>query len=130
MNRNKVKHLVVALSLVAQTTWASEPVKWVGTIQEEWGYHTPQHEMGHDLEFIRQSDGEAFDVVDSDALLKLHKEKEKNLLVEVSGELTNRFLFWGGNLIVKDFKVIQELEPIVHREQPRAPARSSRSDRR
>jgi len=112
-----------------QTSFAAaESVKWTGIIQEEKGYHTPNHENGHDLEFVRQDDKEIFDVVDSEGLLNTHAEKEKNLLVEVEGEITPRFLFWGGNLVVKNFKVLNELGEIPHRE-PMTQSRTPREFR-
>lgn len=93
---------------------AGEPIKWTGILQEEDGYHTTAHEFGHDLEFVRQDDGGKFDVVDSPELLAVHSAKEKNLLVEIEAEKTKRFLFWGGNLIVKNFRVLGELDEIPH----------------
>jgi len=98
------------------SAYAGEKVQWTGVLSEEDGYHYNQHEFGHDLEFTRQSDGKSFDVVDSEELAAVHIEKEKNLLVEIEGEKTSRFLFWGGNLIVTKFKVLQELEQIPHQE--------------
>lgn len=100
---------------------ATEGVRWTGIVQEERGYHTPDHNNDHQLEFVRQNDNESFDVVDSDDLLSLHAEKDKKLLVEVEGEVSPRFLFWGGNLKVTSFKVLGELEEIQHREPKRRP---------
>lgn len=122
---NSLTVLLIGLTLSQASLAAAESVKWTGIIQEEKGYHTPNHENGHDLEFVKQDDKETFDVVDSEGLLNTHTEKEKNLLVEVEGEITPRFLFWGGNLVVKNFKVLNELNEIPHRE----PVKQSRAPR-
>lgn len=108
--------LVFALLAVSNWAFASETVTWSGIVKEEDGYHTVGHRFGHSLEFVKQDDGAKYDIVDSDELESLHIQKEKNLLVEITAEKTNRFLFWGGNLIVKNFKVLQELDDIPHRE--------------
>ncbi len=111
--------MLVAFGLSAQLSWAGEVVKWTGIVQEEGGYHTPKHDRDHEIEFVRQGDNDTFDVVDSPELTKLHAEKDKKLLVEIDGEKTSRFLFWGGNLVVKNFKVLQALDEIPHREPAR-----------
>ena len=92
----------------------SEPeiVKWVGEIKDEASDHTTEH--GHSLEFVKKDDGKEYDIVDSPELVKLHHETEKNYLVEVEAEKTPRFLFWGGNLIVKNFKVLEETASVPH----------------
>ena len=117
--------LLIGFTLSQSSFAAAENVKWTGVSREQSGYHTPSHANGHSLEFVRQDDKKAFDVVDSEGLLNTHAEKEKNLLVEVEGEITPRFLFWGGNLVVKNFKVLNELDEIPHRE----PVKQSRAPR-
>lgn len=89
-----------------------EIVNWVGFIESNGG-HTTRHD--HDLEFVRKSDGESFDIVDSPELEKIHCEKSKRLLVKIEAERTPQFLFWGDNLIVKKFDVLEELELIPHK---------------
>lgn len=89
-----------------------EIVKWVGLIESDGG-HTTRHD--HDLEFVRKSDGESFDVVDSPELEKVHCDKSKTLLVKIEAERTPRFLFWGDNLIVKKFEVLEELAMVPHK---------------
>lgn len=111
------------LMLFGSLGYAGETVKWSGIVREEDGYHTNGHRFGHNLEFIKQEDGSKYDIVKGDELEALHSEKEKNLLVEIEAEKTNRFLFWGGNLIVKNFRVLQELDEIPHQA-----ARNSRLD--
>ena len=107
----------------------SEPniVKWVGVVKGDGDYHTTDHD--HELKFVRQSDQENFDIVDSPKLVKLHHETEKNYLMEIEAEKTSRFLFWGGNLIVKNFKILKELETVAHKKPVRTPVRTF-SDRR
>ena len=95
---------------------ASDSVKWVGILTERRGYHTIEHSDKHVLELVRQDNNETYKVIESEALLGTHIEKDKKLLVEIEGELTPRFLFWGGNLIVKSFKVLNELDEIPHHE--------------
>lgn len=116
---NVISALFISFAFGQTGLAATETVKWTGVLQEERGYHTPNHNNGHELEFVRQDDKKSFDVVDSDNLLALHAEKDKNLLVEVEGELTPQFLFWGGNLKVKSFKVLSELDEIQHRDPPK-----------
>lgn len=89
-----------------------EIVKWVGEIKDEDSDHTTEH--NHSLEFVKKDDGKEYDVVDSPELVKLHHETEKNYLVEIEAEKTPRFLFWGGNLIVKNFKVLEETASVPH----------------
>lgn len=91
-----------------------EIVKWVGFVKGDPLYHTTNHD--HSLQFVLQSDGDSFDIVDSPELVKLHHETEKNFLAEIEAEKTSRFLFWGGNLIVKKFKILKELETVAHTE--------------
>lgn len=103
-----------AVSGIDRQPAKSEPeiVKWVGEVKDEPSDHTTEHD--HKLEFIKKDDGKEYDIVDSPELVKLHHETEKNYLVEIEAEKTSRFLFWGGNLIVKNFKVIQETGSVPH----------------
>lgn len=89
---------------------SGDPVTWVGVISDEEFSH---NEHRHNLRFTRKSDGKSFDL-ESKSLMTLHHDKEKNFLVEVTGIKTPGFLFWGNNLIVKDFKVLGELESVPH----------------
>lgn len=83
-------------------------VRWKGVVRGNSISHTTNHQ--HQLEFIREIDGKIFDVVDSPRLLALHHASDRNYRVRITGELTSRFFFWGGNLIVKDFAVLEELD--------------------
>lgn len=89
-----------------------EIVKWIGEVKDEASDHTTEHQ--HALEFVKKDDGKEYDIVDSPELVKLHHETEKNYLVEIEAEKTPRFLFWGGNLIVKNFKVLEETALVPH----------------
>jgi hypothetical protein len=89
-----------------------EIVKWVGEIKDEASDHTTEHQ--HALEFVKKDDGKVYDIVESPELVKLHHETEKNYLVEIEAEKKPRFLFWGGNLIVKNFTVLEETASVPH----------------
>lgn len=119
--------LLIGSTLLFQSAWAGEAIKWVGIVGDEEGHHSPNHQKDHALEFARQSDNKTFDIVDSAELLKAHTDSDKRLLVEVEGEITNRFLFWGGNVVVSNFTIIKELEAISHQEPERVT--SSRRER-
>ena len=96
----------------SKTESKPEIVNWVGFIEADGG-HTTRHD--HSLEFVRKSDGESFDVVDSPELEKVHCNKSKKLLVKIEAERTPQFLFWGDNLIVKKFEVLDELAMVPHK---------------
>ena len=99
-----------------------EIVKWEGYVEADGG-HTTRHD--HELEFVRKSDGESFSIVDSPDLEKAHCDSSKKLRVKIEAEKTSRFLFWGGNLIVKNFEVLEELAQIPHKKyKPRTVSRS------
>ncbi len=96
----------------------SEPeiVKWLGEVKDDASSHTTRH--GHELEFVKKDDGEEYDIVDSPDLQNLHHETGKNFLVEIEAEKTPKFLFWGGNLIVKNFKVLEETSDVIPHTNP------------
>ena len=98
-----------------------EIVNWVGELTDDPSTHTTDH--GHALRFVRQDDKSEFDVIDSPALLKLHHDTNKNYLVEIEAEKTPQYLFGGGNLIVKNFKVLSELGDAVPLAEPVRPVR-------
>ncbi len=87
-------------------------VKWVGEISDSASDHTSLH--NHNLEFKNRETGKTYDIVNSPELVKIHHENEKNYSVEIIAEKTARFLFWGGNLRVKNFKVLSETESVPH----------------
>lgn len=110
-----------------QRASAPEIVKWVGTIQDNADSHTTEHK--HELEFTRKDNGDSYDIVDSPELVKLHHETEKNYVVEIEAEKTPKFLFWGGNLIVKNFKVLEEASSRIAHRAPAVAQRSSSGPR-
>lgn len=101
-----------------------EIVKWIGEISDSASDHTTLH--NHSLEFKSLETGKSYDVVDSPELVKIHHDKEKNYLVEIEAEKTPRFLFWGGNLIVKNFKVLNEIASVPHLAPPEHTTREFR----
>lgn len=95
-----------ALQFVRNPKVEAQPTfRWVGTVQDDENVHTTEH--GHNLRFTRLDDGEQFNIVDSPQLVKAHCEGEKNYIVEIDAEKTPKFLFWGGNLIVKNFRIVE-----------------------
>ncbi len=101
-----------------------EVVKWVGEITDSASDHTTLH--NHSLEFKNRETGKTYDIVDSPELVKIHHENEKNYLVEIEAEKTPRFLFWGGNLVVKNFKVLGETASVPHLPPQESPRREFR----
>ncbi len=101
----------------ASQSLSGDSITWVGTISDESFAH---NEHRHNLRFTRETDGKTFDI-ESESLMTLHHDRERNFLVEITAIKTPKFLFWGNNLIVKDFKVLEELESVPHRvnERPR-----------
>ena len=115
------KHLfitLVTLLVGAQTSFAREAldglfdrtvpqktqtqiVDWVGLIYSKDADR-------NDLEFIRDGDQAAFDVEDTSNLRELNWKDHQSRVVRITAEKTSRFLFWGGDLIVRDFKVLKE----------------------
>ncbi len=80
-----------------------EMVDWIGEAKEE----PTSHETNHELLFFR-IDGKKFNVIDSPDFVKFYHEKTKNYLLEIKAEKTPSFLFWGGNLVVKKFRIITD----------------------
>jgi hypothetical protein len=103
---------------------APEIVKWVGLVRDNTSSHTTNHE--HRLQFVKNGGSDVFEIIDSPELVKLHHETEKNYVVEIEAEKIPSFLFWGGNLVVKNFKVVSEAsEQISHG----APVKKNNSSR-
>lgn len=110
--KSTVMAMVAGFALVFFTAQANaseeNTFKAIGKITESPSNHTTKHK--HELQFVRLTDGETFDIVDSPELLKEHCESEKNSVVEVEGYRTGKFLFWGGNLVVTAFKVHDDIQ--------------------
>ena len=68
----------------------------------------------HGLSFKDEKTGKVFDIVDSPEIQNLNCKEGKDLLVSLNAEKTDEFLFWGGNLIVKNFKILKELGKRKH----------------
>jgi|TARA_Y100000817_G_C16781318_1_gene510731 hypothetical protein len=105
--------LLLSLNLFASTDGQGSFI-WNGVVRSSELSHTTDHT--HFLEFVRSEDKEVFDIVDSPELAKLHHDTNRNYRVEIEGQLTSKFLFWGGNLVVKKFKVLEELDVVALRE--------------
>lgn len=118
--KNCSAFLVVALSAFvsfSSTANAGEKFSsWEGVVEDLNGYHAPEHSGDHPLKFTRASDGESFLIVEGDeALLKDHLSSDKAQVVQVDGRLTSKFLFFGGNMVVEQSKVIRDLASVEHR---------------
>lgn len=100
-----------------------EVVKWLGIIHS-------QLDNDVELEFIRESDGLKYNIVDSPKLESLDWKNHKSRLVEIIAERTPRFLFWGGNLVVSQFEVFKETGKYVMPEKVVKRGLSRFSDRR
>lgn len=87
------------------TTKTNQPTTMIGEVTDDISTHDTRHE--HELKFKNQDTGEVFTIVDSPELMKVH-ENGKNVLIEANVAKSSKFLFWGGNLIVKNFRVIKE----------------------
>lgn len=88
----------------------SNEVNWTGIVRCEAYSHAQNHDCN--LEFEDAETKDTYSVVESPDVLKRHCSNERDLKVKVVGELTSKFLFWGGNLKVKSFDVIEELDPM------------------
>lgn len=86
-------------------TESSDTLRWCGTVDDKTETHTTEHK--HRLRFVT-ADGAEYKIVDSPELVKLHHETGKSYVIEAEVEKTTRFLFWGGNLRVKKFTVLEE----------------------
>lgn len=89
-------------------------LNWTGVVKASDLSHTKKHD--HFLEFVRSDDDKVFDIIDSPELVKMHHDTNRNYKVKIEGYLTSKFLFWGGNLVVKNFKVLEALDEISLRE--------------
>ena len=88
-----------------------EVVNWVGKTHCMHTSHTTNHT--HRLEFVNEETGEEFDL-ESSKLIEIHCKTGKNYRVEVTAEKSGGFLFWNGDLKVKSYKVLAELDDEVY----------------
>lgn len=94
-----------------KTKYAPEILELKGIVRSD-GNH--QKECGVDLELVESETGKTYSISEPGELAKLHCTKEKNFLVSLKAEKTSSFLFWGGNLKVQEFEVLEELEAQPH----------------
>jgi len=100
----------VTTAMASNQNESTNKVSWTGVVRCEKYSHANEH--GCDLEFENSDTSKTISVVESPDLLKRHCENDRDLKVKVAGELTPRFLFWGGNLKISSFEVIEELSPM------------------
>ncbi|MBK9294519.1 MAG: hypothetical protein IPM57_08750 [Oligoflexia bacterium] len=67
-----------------------------------------------DLKFTVNGSGDVYVLSNGEELKKLHCSKEKDLVIQLKAEKMPRFLFWGGDLKVISFEVLNEQEPEGH----------------
>ena len=104
---------ILTTSLFASASEEKENlVRWRGYVVAD-GPHSTDH--SHDLDFVRQSDGATFDIVDSPELERLHCQTSSKLLVDVLARRTPSVIFWGDNLQVRQVRVLKELEFQPHK---------------
>lgn len=85
-----------------KTQWVPEMVTYIGEVRRK--------EDCEDWEFVRESDGKAFDLERSPAFSAVVDEKENtHLKVKIEAEKKPSFLFWGGELVAKNVEVLAEL---------------------
>ncbi len=68
-----------------------------------------EHKKGEedfDIEFVSADGTHKYDVSDSPEVTNLIRKNESSYIVKIDGELTPRFLFWGGDLVVKSFEIL------------------------
>lgn len=68
-----------------------------------------------DLKLIESETGKSYNISEPGELAVIHCSKEKDLLVQMKAERTPKFLFWGGNLKVQSFEVLEELDSQPHK---------------
>ena len=111
--KKQILFAAMALAL-SSNSYAGEnqTVKWTGSVYDKSSSHTSDH--FHSLIFKNNETMEEFDIVDSENLSKLHHDTNKNFVAEVEGYITSKFLFWGGNLVVTSYKVLEESDAGPH----------------
>ncbi|MEQ1665584.1 MAG: hypothetical protein ABL927_09440 [Bdellovibrionales bacterium] len=76
------------------------------------GTHTRQCNVV--LEVIDENSGKSLGLVGAAELERLHCDKEQDFVATISGEITSKFLFWGGNLKVSQYEIATEQEAEPH----------------
>ena len=95
-----------------RTKYVPEIIEITGTVRSR-GPHA-LNTCNIRLEIVEEATGEVFKISEPAELASLHCSTEKDLNVSMKAEKTPRFLFWGGNLKVKEFEVLEELEAQPH----------------
>lgn len=98
-----------------KTPYKPEILEMKGVVKSDGGHGT---NCDIDLEFVDQASGKSYDISEPGELSALHCSKEKDLLVTMKAERTPKFLFWGGNLKVQTFEILEEMETQPHIEVP------------
>lgn len=75
---------------------------------------THKEDCDVDLELVESETNKIHSISEPGELSQLHCAKEKDFLVSMKAERTPKFLFWGGNLKVQEFQVLEELESQPH----------------
>ena len=101
--------LIVGLFL-PNLTYGQAMLKWSGRVYDLKDSHTTSHQ--HELLFKDSETNKIYDVVKSPEIEKLHHDTNKHYDVEIEGYLTSKFLFWGGNLVITKFNILDESDEI------------------
>lgn len=88
--------------------------KWIGTIKCQDSTANLTH--GHEATFINQEDQEELDIVDSENFVQKQCSRSKTSVLEIEARKTSQFLFWGGNLVVKNFRTLEDIGEMQHQE--------------
>lgn len=94
-----------------KTKYVPEILELKGVVRSDGNHQT---DCGVDLELVESETGKTYSISEPGELAQLHCSKEKNFLVTLKAERTSKFLFWGGNLEVQEFQVLEELEAQPH----------------
>lgn len=101
---------IFSLSSFAENN-ASKLVQVRGLVKSD-GTHTKTCSVS--LELVDESSGKSIGLVNAEELERLHCDKEQDFIATVSGVMTPKFLFWGGNLKVNRYEIADEQLPVPH----------------
>lgn len=63
-------------------------------------------EKNFSIQFVSLDGTQKYDVTNSPEITNLIQENESSYIVKINGELTPKFLFWGGDLVIKSFEIL------------------------
>jgi hypothetical protein len=110
------KQILTASMALALSSYSyadeNQTVNWTGTVYDNPSSHTTKH--FHRLIFKNRETQEAYDIVGSENLRNLHHDTNKNFVAQIEGYITSKFLFWGGNLVVTSYKILEESDAVLH----------------